>query len=72
MGGTEPRSVPDPLMRNNQLMRLGWLGVADMADLAIIDGYGEGDSFLRIYLDVAVSDTYNDGQVLTDDGSVDH
>ena len=55
-----------------QLMRLGWLGVADMVDLAIIDGYGEGDSFLRIYLDVAVSDTYNDGQVLTDDGSVVH
>ena len=46
--------------------------MADMVDLAIIDGYGERDSFLRIYLDVAVSDTYNDGQVLTDDGSVDH
>jgi hypothetical protein len=54
-----------------QLMRLGWLSVVDMADLAIVDGYGERDSFLRIYLDVAVSDTYNDRQVLTDGGSVD-
>ena len=55
-----------------QLMRLGWLGVTDMADLAIINGYGERGLFLRIYLDVVVNEMYNDGQVLTDDGSVVH
>lgn len=55
-----------------QLMRLGWLGVTDMEDLAIINGYGERGLFLRIYLDVVVNETYNDGQVLTDDGSVVH
>ena len=45
-----------------QLMRLGWLGVTDMADLVIITATVR---LILAFSDVVVNE-YNDGQVLTD------